>query len=116
MREGTIEGGLHLHLTKLAYGEIQVLQRLGLLVQVVIMEQPGKLKPGEGKLSARTPPAYRESRSQIEYHDLGKNSFDVLKVLAILETAAHFEVGHAEITAYTHLLSGSGYFLSEGGA
>ena len=54
MREGTIEGGLHLHLTKLAYGEIQVLQRLGLLVQVVIKEQPGKLKPGEGKLLALT--------------------------------------------------------------
>jgi hypothetical protein len=45
---------LHLHLTKLAYGEIQVLQRLGLLVQVVIKEQPGKLKPGEGKLLALT--------------------------------------------------------------
>ena len=59
VREGTLEGGLHLHLTELAYGEIQVLQRLGLLVRVVHEEQLGKLKPGEGKLSARTPPAYR---------------------------------------------------------
>ena len=66
------------------------------------MERPGKLKPGEGKLSARTPPAYRGRRARSKYRpDLGKDSFDVLKVLAILETAAHFEVGHAEITAYS---------------
>jgi hypothetical protein len=35
----------------------------------------------------------------------------VLEVLAILETAAHFEVGHAEITAYTHLLGSAARLL-----
>ena len=39
MAEGALQGGLHLHVAELADGEVQVLQRLGPLVGVVLQEQ-----------------------------------------------------------------------------
>ena len=41
-------------LTELPHGEIETIDRLGLLVRIVLQEQFGKLTPGEGVLAAET--------------------------------------------------------------
>ena len=48
--ECALQGRLNLHLTELPDGEIEMPERLGLVVRVVREEQLGKLKPGEGDL------------------------------------------------------------------
>jgi hypothetical protein len=45
---------LHLYVTEFSDGEIETIDRLGLLVRIVLQEQFGKLTPGEGVLAAET--------------------------------------------------------------
>jgi hypothetical protein len=47
--QGPLQGWLHLHVAELVDSEIKVFQRLSPLLRVVLQEQLGKLKPGEGQ-------------------------------------------------------------------
>ena len=53
MAQGALQGWLHLHVAELGDGKVQVLQRLSPLPGIVLQEQLGELKPGEGDLGPK---------------------------------------------------------------
>jgi hypothetical protein len=50
MPEGTLQGGLHFHVTEFGDGGIQVGDGFGLFLWVMFKEQFGQLQPAEGQL------------------------------------------------------------------
>jgi len=50
--EGTLQGGLHLHLAEFFDVEVQVLEGFSLFIWIMLQQQLGELEPGEGELRA----------------------------------------------------------------